>query len=154
MKPSSSDPAGLRAPIGVRFLVAFFTFGTTMCTLTILALLFPGSVLEPVWRLNPDAHVAFQSLGRLSILLMLVVGTACASAAIGLVRRKRWGRLIAIAVLAVNLLGDTINAIARHDFRTLIGLPIGGAIILYLMSKRMRNFFETSPAGIRKLNDP
>ena len=97
--------------------------------------------MEPVWKLNPEAHEAFQSLGRWSILLMLVVGTACASAAIGLAGRKRWGWQIAIGVLTVNLLGDTINALVRHDYRTLIGLPIGGALILYLTSKRIRDFF-------------
>ena len=139
MKPSPSGAA--QTPLGVRLLVLFFSFGTIMCVLTILGLLFPGSVLEPMWRLNPDAHAAFRSLGRWSIVLMLIVGTACASAAIGLAGRKRWGWQVAIAVLAVNLLGDTINAIARHDFRTLIGIPIGGALILYLMSKRVRKFF-------------
>ena len=125
-----------RIPLGIRLLIAFFVFDTLMCLLTILLLLFPGSALEPVWKLNPGAHEAFQSLGRWSILLMLVVGTACASAAIGLAGRKRWGWQIAIGVLTVNLLGDTINALVRHDYRTLIGLPIGGALILYLVSKR------------------
>jgi hypothetical protein len=131
-------------PLGVRLLVVFFFFGTAMCALTIIGLLFPGGVLEPMWRLNPDAHAAFQSLGRLSILLMLIVGTACATAAFGLAGRKYWGRQVAIFVLTVNLLGDTINAIARHDPRTLIGIPIGGALILYLMSNRVREFFARS----------
>jgi hypothetical protein len=143
MKLSPSDPA--RIPLGVRLLVVFFSFGTTMCVLTILGLLFPRSVLEPMWRLNPDAHAAFQSLGLTSILLMTAVGTACASAAIGLARHKRWGWWLAIGVLAVNLLGDAINAIALHDWRTLIGIPIGGALILYLISKRVRDFFATVP---------
>lgn len=129
-------------PFGVRALVIFFFFGATMCLLTIAGLLFPGSVLEPMWRLNPDAHKAFQSLGRWSILLMIVVGSACAAAAIGLARRARWGWRLAIGVLAINLLGDTLNAIVRHDLRTLIGLPIGGALILYLTSKRVRELFD------------
>jgi hypothetical protein len=33
-----------------------------------------------------------------------------------------------VAVLAVNLVGDTTNAVMRGDLRTLIGLPIGGAL--------------------------
>jgi hypothetical protein len=129
------------APLGLRALVIFFFFGATMCLLTVAGLLFPGSALEPMWRLNPDAHAAFQSLGQWSIFLMIIVGGVCASAAIGLARRKRWGWQVAIVVLAINLLGDTINAVARHDPRTLIGIPIGGALILYLMSKRVREFF-------------
>ena len=33
------------------------------------------------------------------------------------------------AVLAINLLGDLFGAILRHDARTLIGLPIAGAML-------------------------
>ena len=138
---NNNEQSKPRTPIGLRWLVVFFSFGALMCTLTILLLLFPGSALEPMWKLNPQAHEAFQSLGYWSILLMLIVGAACASTAIGLARSARWGWRLALGVLAVNLLGDTINAIARHDPRTLIGIPIGGALILYLMSNRVREFF-------------
>jgi hypothetical protein len=46
-----------------------------MCLLTIVLLVLPGTKLDWLWSLNPDAHIAFQSLGSWSILLMLVVGT-------------------------------------------------------------------------------
>lgn len=118
-----------------------------MCLLTVAGLMFPESVLEPMWRLNPDAHATFRSLGQWSILFMLVVGAACASTAIGLAARMRWGWRLAIGVLVVNLLGDAINAIAGHDWRTLIGIPIGGALIFYLMSRHVRDFFATGPGA-------
>jgi hypothetical protein len=41
------------------------------------------------------------------------------------------------------LLGDALNALVRADWRTLIGLPIGGAMLAYLLSKRVRNRFST-----------
>jgi hypothetical protein len=104
--------------------------------ITIIALLFPGSALNPIWRLNPDAQVAFQRIGRLSILLMIVIGSACALAAIGLATRARWGVPLALGILVVNLVGDLLNAFVRHDLRTLIGLPIGGAMIAYLLIAR------------------
>jgi hypothetical protein len=63
---------------------------------------------------------------------MFVVGTACASAAVGLARQKEWGRRLAIGILAVNLISDGVSAVVRHDPRTLIGLPIGGAMMAYL----------------------
>ena len=66
---------------------------------------------------------------------MTLVAAACAAAAIGLARRAEWGRRIAITVLAVNLLGDLGGAIVRHDPHTLIGLPIGGAMIWLLWKK-------------------
>ena len=117
-------------------LAIFFAFGASMCLLTIVLLLFPGSALDSVWRLNPDAHAAFQSLGKISILVMAIVGAACASAAVGLAKNRRWGVRLALTILAVNLVGDLINAFARGDLRTLIGLPIGGAMIVYLLRAR------------------
>ena len=119
-------------PIGRKLLALFFAFGACMCALTIWLLLFPGSALDLLWRLNPDAHAAFQWIGGLSILLMVIVGVACALAAIGLARNAKWGRWLGILILAANLLGDLTNAFVRHDLRTLIGVPIAGAMIFYL----------------------
>jgi len=129
-----------RAPLGIKLLAGFFGFGAAICLVTIVALLFPGGALEPIWRLNPDAHIAFQQLGKLSILLMFAVGAACAAAAIGLGKGARWGIPLALAILFINLVGDLLNAFVRRDLRTLIGLPIGGAMIAYLLLRgRVRN---------------
>ena len=125
-----------RAPLGIKLLSAFFAVGAAICLVTISALLFPGGAFEPIWRLNPEAQAQFQKIGKLSILLMFVVGSACASAALGLATRARWGRPLALGILIVNLVGDLLNAFVRHDLRTLIGLPIGGAMIAYLLSAR------------------
>ncbi len=125
-----------KVPVGTRLLVAFFLFGTVACTTTVAALLFAGSILDYVWRINPEAHAGFQRIGTLwSVLLMAAVGTACGSAAYGLARSREWGRRLAIAILSVNLIGDSINALVRQDARTLIGLPIGGALIFYLVRR-------------------
>lgn len=107
-----------------------------MCSLTIILLIFPGTKLDLLWRLNPSAHAAFQSLGRASIFLMVIVGTACALTAFGLWRRTRWGLQLAMVILCVNAIGDLLNAILRHDYRSLIGLPVAGAMIFYL-SRRL-----------------
>ena len=123
-------------PLGIQLLAVFFAFGASMCLLTIVLLLFPGTALDSVWRLNPDAHNAFQSLGYWSVVLMMTVGSACALAAIGLARNRLWGRNLALIILGVNLVGDAVNALTRHDLRTLIGLPIGGALIFYLLKTR------------------
>ena len=101
-----------------------------------LALAFPGGFLEPISRLKPDARVEFQKIGSASVALMAVVAAACGLAAVGLARNAEWGRRLAIGVLTVNLVGDSLNALLRHDPRTLIGLPIGGLMILYLLKKR------------------
>ena len=69
---------------------------------------------------------------------MGAVGTACGLATIGLARRAEWGRRFALGILSVNLLGDLLSAVLRHDAKTLIGLPIGGCMIAYLLSHRVR----------------
>jgi len=84
----------------------------------VAALLTPGGKLDIVRQSNPEAHLGFQKIGTpLSVLLMFVVGTACAWAAVGLARQKEWGRRLVIGILAVNLIGDCVSALARHDPR-------------------------------------
>ena len=43
---------------------------------------------------------------------------------------------MAIAILALNLAGDTLSAGLQDGWHTLIGLPIGGAMIWYLLRHR------------------
>ncbi|MEP7015970.1 MAG: hypothetical protein ABI925_11060 [Verrucomicrobiota bacterium] len=119
--------------LGRFLLVIFFAAGALICLITMMALAFPGSFLEPIWRLKPEALVQFQQLGRASIALMAVVGAACGLAAVGLSRKAEWGRRLAIGILTVNLVGDSLNALLRHDPKTLIGLPIGGLMIWFLV---------------------
>ena len=117
-------------------LVIFFAAGALICLIIVLALANPGGWLEPIWRLKPEARTHFQEIGRgASIALMTVVGMTCGLAAVGLARNAEWGRRLAIGVLTVNLIGDSLNAWLRHDPKTLIGLPIGGLMILYLVKK-------------------
>ncbi len=107
-----------------------------MSGLAAFMLLFPGSMLEPLWRLNPHAREGFATLGHLAVLLMVAVFLACATAALGLWRCKRWGLWTALGILCLNLLGDTMNALIARDWHTLIGLPIGGLMVAYLVRER------------------
>ena len=129
-------------PIGITLLSAFFAFGACMAGLACLTLLLPDTRLSGLWALNPDAHARLEAIGSWSIALMAVVSLACASAAFGLWRGDDWGRAIALGVLGVNLVGDATNALLRHDLRTLIGIPIGAALIAYLLSKGARSYFH------------
>jgi hypothetical protein len=115
------------------WLAAFFAIGALMCALTLTLLLFPGTALDWLWRLNPEARLAFQSLGSWSFVLMLTVGTACLLAALGLWRGTVLGTRLALTILSVNLIGNLANALLRGDYRALIGLPVGAVMIFYLV---------------------
>jgi hypothetical protein len=124
--------------VGPILFVIFFAAGALVCLVTMLTLAFPGSFLESIWRLKPEARVQFQEIGSAaSIALMATVGMACGLAAVGLARRTEWGRRLAIGILAANLVGDLLNALLRHDPKTLIGLPIGAVMIWYLVRKKV-----------------
>ncbi len=140
-----SEIAETRArPLGITLLVAFFVFGTLMAFLTLLMLVFPGSALDWLWRINPAARLGFQRIGRWASVLMGVVAAVCALSAVGLARLAPWGRALAVAVLTVNLAGDITGTLVRGDPRTLIGVPIAGVMILYLLSSRVQQVFMSS----------
>jgi hypothetical protein len=121
-------------------LVIFFGTGTLISFVVMVALAFPGSYLDSIWSLKREALTQFQAIRRgTSVALMAVVATACGLAAVGLAKNAEWGRRVAIAVLTINLIGDSLNALFMRDAKTLIGLPIGGLMILFLVrAKRLK----------------
>jgi hypothetical protein len=123
--------------VGNILLVVFFAAGGVVCLVTLLSLAFPGSFLEVIWQLKPEARVQFGEIGRgMSIALMATVGVACGLAAVGLAQKAEWGRRLAIGILIVNLVGDSVNAWLRQDNKTLIGIPVGGLMIWYLARRK------------------
>jgi integral membrane sensor domain MASE1 len=140
-------PSSRGRPAGLVLLIIFFAVGALIALVSCIALLTPGGPLQPIWRLNPGAYTGFARMGGWAPILMVMVTLACGSAAIDLARRRAWGRRLAIGILGVNLLGDLANAVVRGDLRTLIGLPIGGFLIAYLLSRKIREYFEQVQSG-------
>jgi len=143
---STEPPRALRnAPqLYVRALSAFFVFGACASGLSFLTLLLPGGPLDVLWRVNPTGHEALRSARAMGVILMAVVCIACALTARGLWLRKRWGYRLALAMLTINLAADLSNGLLRGDYRTLVGLPIAGAMIAFLLSPSVRAVFHAS----------
>ena len=127
----------MKRPAGVTALSFFFMVGMCASGLAAISLAFPGGILEAIWRVNPRGREGLGGLGVLGILLMTLVCGLCALSAFGLWRGLQLGRTLAITMLAINSVGD----VASGDRRTLIGLPIAAALILYLTTRRVREFF-------------
>lgn len=130
------------SPLGVRAISLFFVFGATMSALAAALLLFPGTALDELWRINPRGHAGFAAMGWFAVLLLAALCAACALVAAGLWRRRKFGYWGALLMLGINLAGDTLNAFVLRDWRTLIGLAIGGLMIGYLLT--VRNMFRTT----------
>ncbi len=130
-----------RRPRGITALSIFFALGAGISFASFVALLFPGGLLEPMWRLNPRARESFATMGVWALVLMAVVSIACASASVGLWRGRRWGYLLALALLTFSLLGDLANALLGIEPRAWIGVPIAALMLAYLGTRRVRAFF-------------
>lgn len=130
-----------RRPAGVTALSFFFVFGMTMSGIAAITLAFADSFLAPVWRVNPKGHEALVALGLLAVAMMSVVSLACVAAAAGLWLGRLWGQRIAMTILLVNAVGDLLNGTLGGDPRSLIGLPVAGALLYYLRSAGVRAFF-------------
>ena len=137
-------------PAIVTGLSGFFALGAAISATSLIALLFPGGVLEPMWRLNPRAREAFHTMGSLAILLMAVVSTACAAASVGLWKGRRFGYFLGIALLVFSLIGDLANAVLRLEPRAWIGVPIAAVLLGLLTTRRARAFFldPKAPASL------
>ena len=128
-------------PHGVTALSIFFAVGAMISFTTAVALFFPNSFFEPMWRLNPHARTGFASMGSWAIVLMIAVCVSCAAASFGMWRGAHWGHRIAVSLIAINLIGDVANTVMGTEPRAIVGVPIASLVLWYLVSKRVRLFF-------------
>ena len=128
---------------GLGVVTAFLIFATLMAVFIGTLLLFPGKLLDSVWQLNLDARSAFQSMGKLSSLLLFVVGGVACGGAVGIYRRRKWGWWLAVLLFSVNALGDAISLfLMGRVLQGVSGVLISGLFLLYLMQPRVRRQFS------------
>ena len=144
---------GRQRPFGIGALSAFSLLGAVMAGVSAISLAFPGSPLEPMWRLNPRGHQGLARLHGSAVLLLAVVSGACVVTAIGLWRLRRWGHAFAVAGLSIQLAGDVLNVVSGREPRAVVGIPIVSALLVYLNRPRVKSAFaggealESSPRG-------
>ncbi|MFY9731167.1 MAG: hypothetical protein WB723_04855 [Candidatus Acidiferrales bacterium] len=126
---------------GLTAMSVFLVFGATMATLAGITLLFPGSFLDPIWRLNPEAGEQLRQLGRGIGIAFLGLGAAMVAAAIGWIKRRFWGWALAVIIIASQVLGDLANAFRGEFLKGIVGVVIAGALLIYLLRSNVRNAF-------------
>jgi len=129
-------------PLVVTFLIVLFVIGIIASLISVITLAFPGTFLDALWRLNPNAHAGFIRIGGWSVVLMSTVFVACLLTAIGLWRRLKWGYWLAMGMLVANLTGDVINVIKGTERRAIVGIPIVLLLLVYLSRRKTREYFR------------
>ena len=131
-----------KRPTGFVPLGIFFFFGATMATYAAFTLAVPGTILDQLWRLNPEGHAELSSLGRIMAVPFLFLAVALLLAGIGWFMRRKWGWILGTVLIAINLAGDLFNLIFRQELlKGFIGVAIAGLLLLYLTRPRVRAYF-------------
>jgi cytochrome c biogenesis protein CcdA len=125
-------------------IVAIFLFvATAIAAVVGTSLLFPNSLLDRLWDLNRPAAVVFQALGRIAGVLLLVLGLGIAAAATGLLHRRRWDWLFAIALFAIDGAGDVLALFATGDLlRSALGVSVSATFLYSLTRPHVRKYFR------------
>ncbi len=125
-------------PIGV-----FFVFGAAMAAYAAVTLLKPGTILDGLWVLNKTAHAQLVSLGKGAGLGFVVVSALLCAAAVGWFRRRYWGWILGVTIVAMNAAGDLVNLAIGEHLKGAVGVAIAGLFLLYMTSSGVRNYFGT-----------
>jgi len=129
-------------PPGFVAIGIFLFFGATMAGLAATTLLWRGTVLDRAWTLNPTAYRQLSPLGGKVGVLFLILSAALVLSGIGWFRRQLWGWRLAVAIIAIQVLGDIINLFRGDWLRGGTGVVIAGALLIYLLSPRIRAAFS------------
>jgi hypothetical protein len=135
-------PSSVPRPRGITALSIFFAVGSVIALTATASLFFPGSFLEPMWQLNPRAHNVLASIGLWAPVLLATVSCACAAAAFGLWRGRRWGYHLAMGLFLVHLVSDVANVVLGTEPRAAFGIPVVALLLAFLATTRVRAFFR------------
>jgi hypothetical protein len=128
-------------PAGFALIGGFFYFGAVMASYAATTLLFPGTVLDRGWKLNPTAYVQLHSMGRVMGVPFVILGFALLMAAVGWFKRRRWGWVLGTAIIAVNAIGDLGNMIRGEWVKGAVGVVLAALLLMYMTRRQVRKYF-------------
>ena len=103
-----------------------------------------GTALDQMWRLNPLAYQRLAPFGKLVGIPFLVPSALLALAAVGWFKRRRWAWWLTVALIATQVLGDAVNLLQGRLLEGTTGLLIAGALLFYLLRPNTRTAFPSS----------
>lgn len=111
-----------------------------------------GTALDRMWALNPRAYDELAPLGKTAGLLFLSLAAVLALAAIGWLKRRRWGWQLAVAIIGTQVLGNFMNILSGRLLEGVLGATLAGALLLYILRTRVRVAFAAKPKQVVRVN--
>jgi hypothetical protein len=120
----------------------FCYFAMTMAVYAGVTLLRPGTALDRLWSLNPVAHQELLMFRKPTGVMFLLIAAVAATTGLGWFRRRMWAWRLAVFGIAIQVLGDCVNLVRGDFLRGGPGLLIGGALLIYLLSDKIKRNFN------------
>lgn len=124
----------------------FFAAATFLLLVTGISMLWPGSVLDDIWALNPARRPELMAVRVLLGPGIFLLCVPMLAASIGSFKRRPWGRVLAMAIFAVNGIGDAVQLVLGRWFEGGIGIAVAGLLIVALWQARPA--FDCGPSAL------
>src|SRR5215467_5654069 len=109
----------------------FLLFGAAMASTAGISLVAHGTVLDRMWALNPRAYNELEPLGKIVGVPFLLLAFVLAFAGVGWFKRRRWGWLLTVVIMAVQLLANLVNIFEGRVVEGGVGVTVAVALLVY-----------------------
>ena len=137
--PSTPTPRFLTA-IGI-----LLVFETGMALLFGVAAIWPSALIELSRKLSPPAQIRLTPIGTPAGIFLFVLALVRGLSAVGWFLRRRWGWLLTMVVIAIQILRSIGNAASGDLAQGLFGATVAAALLFYLLQPDVRSVFPPSP---------
>jgi hypothetical protein len=120
----------------------FFAFATAMCVLAGASLLTPDGPLDWIWRMKPEEHRRLLEMGPAIGAGFLGLALVMALASFGSFARRRWALPLALAIFAVNALGDAARIPYGAPAEGIAGIAVTASVLWWLTRRKVRVSFD------------
>lgn len=123
--------------------IATFLFAATIVALVVgESLLFPNTLLDKLWKLNPEGAALFHSIGRVSGVFLLALSVGTFFAALGLLRGQRWAWWFGVVLFTIDASGNIVSYFLTHDaLRSATGAIVSATFLWLLCRHPVRDYF-------------
>ena len=93
--------------------------------------------------LNKQGHEGLTGLGRMAAVPFGILAPMLCLAAVGWFRRRYWGWVLGVTIIAINMAGDVgQNGVIGERLKGAVGVAIAGLLLTYMTRVGVRGYFR------------